>query len=52
MKVLVMVGAVLCIPLAQLDMKKDRVNEVYGFEGNNDDFETVQLQQISSRKTS
>jgi hypothetical protein len=31
-------------------MKKDLVNEFYGFEGNEDAFETVQLQEINNIK--
>ncbi len=50
MKVLMVLGAFICIPIAQLDMKKDLVNEFYGFEGNEDAFETVQLQEINNIK--
>jgi hypothetical protein len=34
MKVLMMAGALICIPIANLDMKKKLVNEVFCFDGN------------------
>ncbi|EGR30575.1 hypothetical protein IMG5_129090, partial [Ichthyophthirius multifiliis] len=42
---LMVIGAIICIPFSQLDLNKELVNEVYSFEKTNEELQNEQSQQ-------